>query len=162
MQQHDTWWFSYYRRPGLLIVGDVMMALAVVVPYTWDYHGHWLKCLSFTIGKSFLFFLEKTLLDDKLNMCECMWKTVPVLLSLPSLINSSLVSGIETNHLLILCKSFRTGKCSRKSLVIVNGISESFSKLFLPVLLTYQQMLNTWKLSGDFIAIPFLHLHNIS
>ena len=109
MQQHDTWWFSYYRRPGLLIVGDVMMALAVVVPYTWDYHGHWLKCLSFTIGKSFLFFLEKTLLDDKLNMCECMWKTVPVLLSLPSLINSSLVSGIETNHLLILCKSFRTG-----------------------------------------------------
>ena len=57
-----TWYLmvSYYRRPGLLIAGDVMMALAAVVPYSWDYHGHWLKFLSFTLGKSFLFFLEKT------------------------------------------------------------------------------------------------------
>ena len=136
MQQSDTWWFYHYRRPGLLLVGDVMMVLAVVVPYTWDYHGHWLKFLSFTLGKSFLFFLEKTdplLIVSpgwQLNMCECVWKTRRVLLSLSSLINASLVSGLETNHLLNLCKSFRTGKCSRKSPVFVNGFSEIFSKLF--------------------------------
>lgn len=110
------------------MVDDVMMALAVVVLCTCYHYDHLLKFLSFTLG-----FGENWCIAYSLSVwqTECMWKTACFsFFALSHKFISTLVSGIKTDHLLNLCKSLRTGKCSQKSLIIVNGISESFAKKF--------------------------------